>query len=309
MRSSSSLQIFKSLGKVLDQCVSDWKHDTGLPLDRLVPLVEKAVRHMSDEYHGGHPPEIPFECLVYRSAYLYEYASANAFAVEAVLNDDAEDQGLISGLLTSKLPISLCCLGGGPGSEILGVAKWIVRQQLGTTQLEVVIIDKCLEWRNQWKSVRDTLNTNFSAGSSISAQRRRLVVPKGFVKVDVIDPESAQLPPLVHGFDLYVVSYVVSHIYTDYGLSQFCKFMRSVIDSAPKGSKFLFIDRREPDWQTSVATLLGYPGIEISGPYFSSKDSPGDSQEEKTDLGVLFEHLNRFPRLGWDIFWVVGTKV
>ena len=127
--------------------------------------------------------------------------------------------------------------------------------------------------------------------------------------MDVIDPESAQLPPLVHGFDLYVVSYVVSHIYAPEDLSRFCQFMRSVIDSAPKGSKFLFIDRREPDWQTSVATLLGYPGIEISGPYFSSKDSPGDSQEEKTDLGVLFEHLNRSPRLGWDIFWVVGTKV
>ena len=311
LSSPSSLQIFKSLGKVLDQCVSDWKRDTGLPLDRLVPLVEKAVRHMSDEYHGGHPPEIPFECLVYRSAYLYEYAPANALAVEAVLNDDAEDQGLISGLLTSKLPISLCCLGGGPGSEILGVAKWIVRQQLGATQLKVVIIDKCLEWRNQWKSVGDTLNTNFSADSSISAQRRRLVVPRGFVKVDVIDPESAQLPPLVHGFDLYVVSYVVSHIYTDYGLSQFCKFMQTVIDSAPEGAKFLFIDRheREREWNKSVTTLLDHPGIEISGPYFSSRDSPGDPREEKTDLGVLYEHLNISPRLSWDIFWVVGTKV
>ena len=226
LSSPSCLQIFKSLGNVLDQSVSDWKLSTGLPLDSLVPQVKKAILRMRDVYHSGNRPEIPFECLVYRLAYLYEYASANAFAVEAVLNDDAKNQRLISSLLTSKQRISLCCLGGGPGSEIVGVAKWIVQQQLGTTQLEVVIIDKCLEWRNQWKSVRDTLNSNFSAGSSISAQSRRLIVPRGFVKVDVIDPESAQLPPLVHGFDLYVVSYVVSHIYTDYGLSQFCKFMQ-----------------------------------------------------------------------------------
>ena len=87
--------------------------------------------------------------------------------------------------------------------------------------------------------------------------------------------------------------------------------MQIVIDSAPKGSKFLFIDRHEREWEWVqwVTTLLDHPGIQISGPYFSSRDSPGDSQEEKTDLGVLFEHLNRVPRLGWDIFWVVGTKV
>ena len=316
MRSSSSLLVFKSLGNVLDQCVSDWMRDTALPLDRFVPLVEKAIRHMSDEYHGGHPPKIPFESLVYRSAYLYEYAPANALAVEAVLNDDAEDQGLISGLLTSKLPISLCCLGGGPGSEILGVAKWLVRQQLGATQLEVVITDKCLEWRYQWKSVRDTLNTNFSAGSSISAQRRRLVVPKGFVKVDVVDPKSAQLPPLVHGYDLYVVSYVVSHIYTSEGLSRFRQFMQSVIESARQGSKFLFMDRggeqRQDggvNWQESVRYLLSCPGIDISGPVRLVSKSPGDHREQKADLGVLYEHLGLEPRLSWDIFWMVGTKV
>ncbi len=316
MQSSSSLLVFKSLGNVLDQCVSDWKRDTALPLDRLAPLVDKAIRHMSHEYHGGHPPQIPFESVVYRSAYLYEYAPANALAVEDVLNYDAENQGLISDLLTSKLRISLCCLGGGPGSEILGVAKWLARKQLDATQLEVVIIDKCLEWQNQWRSVRDTLNTNFSAGISTSAQRRRLVVPKGFVKADVVDPQSAQLPPLVHGYDLYIVSYVVSHIYTSDGLSRFRQFMRSVIESAPQGSKFLFIDRggeQKQDgvvnWQESVRHLLSYPGIEISAPVGLASKSPGDHREQKADLGVLYQYMNLEPRLGWDIFWMVGTKV
>ena len=271
---------------------------------------------MSDEYHGGHPPEIPFECLVYRSAYLYEYAPANALAVEAVLNNDAEDQGLISGMLTSKLPMSLCCLGGGPGSEILGVAKWIVRQQLGATQLEVVIIDKCLEWRNQWKSVRDTLNTNFSADGAVSAERTPQFVSRGFVKVDVVEPASALLPVFRRGFDLYIVSYVVSHIYTSEGLSRFRRFMQSVIESAPQGSKFLFIDRggeQKQDggvnWQESVRHLLSCPGIVISDPVRLTSKSPGDHRERKTDLGVLYEHLDRAPRLGWDIFWMVGTKV
>ena len=307
--SPSCFQIFKSIGNVLDQSVSGWKQKTGLPLDSLVPQVKEAIQRISCEYFSGSRPEIPFDDLVYRSAYLYEYAPANALAVEAVLIDDDKNQRLITSLLTSKQRISLCCLGGGPGSEIIGVAKWVVRQQLETTQLEVLVTDKYPQWKDQWESVRDTLNTNLLADGAVSAERPPLVVSRGFAEVDVINPASARLPVLRRGFDLYVVSYVVSHIYTPEDLSRFCQFMRSVIDSASKGSKFLFIDRHEPDWKTSVATILNYPGMDISDlvPLFS-KD-PGDSREEKTDLGVLHEHLDIDPRLGWDIFWMVGTKV
>ena len=320
LSSPPCLQIFKSIGNVLDQCVSDWTLNTGLTLDKFVPRVEEAILHMRDEYYSQKRPEISFGDPYYRSAYLYKYAPATALAVEAVLNYDANHQRLISGLLRSKQRISLCCLGGGPGSEIVGVAKWIARQQLDATQLEVVVTDKYPQWKREWKFVRDTLNTNFSAGSAISAERRPLVVPKGFVGVDVIDPESAQLPALTRGFDLYVVSYVVSHIYTDDGLSQFRRFMRSVIDSAPKGSKFLFIDRGGVaneagvvNWQKSVRDLLNCPGIDISDPVPLFSKSPGDSGERKSDLGVLYKHLGinpmLNPRLGWDIFWMAGTKV
>ena len=314
--SPSSLQIFKSLGNVLDQCVSDWKRDTELPLDSFVAQVKKAILRMSAEYFSQARPKISFGDPFYRSAYLYKYAPANALAVEAVLNYDANHQRLISDLLTSKQRISMCCLGGGPGSEILGAAKWIVRQQLDATQLDVVITDKFPQWKDQWNSVRDTLNASFLADGAVSAERPPLVVSRGFVKVDVIDPASALLPVFRHGFDLYVVSYVVSHIYTSEGLSQFRRFMQSVIETAPQGSKFLFMDRggeQRQDggvyWQEAVRNLLSCPGIDISDPVRLTSDYPLDPREEKKDLGVLYEHLNISPRLGWDIFWVVGTKV
>ena len=301
----------KLVGNVLDFGVSDRTCDIELLLGSFVSEVKKAILRMRAEYRSQELPEITFDSLPYRTAYLYEYAPANALAVEAVLNDDAEDHGLISSLFTSERSISLCCLGGGPGSEIVGVAKWIVRHQLDTTQLEVLVTDKCQRWQRQWEPVRDTLNTNFLAGSAIPAKKPSLVVSGEFAEVDVIDPGFAQLSSLTRGFDLYVISYVVSHIYTDDGLSQFRKFMRSVIDAAPEGSKFLFIDRneREQEWNKSVTTLLDHPRIDISDTYFSSSNSPGDRQEEKKDLGVLYEHLDVDPRLSWNIFWMVSTKV
>ena len=80
--------------------------------------------------------------------------------------------------------------------------------------------------------------------------------------------------------------------------------MQSVIESAPQGSKFLFMDRggeqRQDggvNWQESVRHLLSCPGIDISDPVRLVSNSPGDRRERKTDLGVLYEYLDLEPRL------------
>ena len=304
-------QIFESLGNVLDQSVSGWKQKTGLPLDSLVALVTKAIQRMSCEYYSGSRPEIPFGNLCYRSAYLYKYAPANALAVEAVLNDDANNQRLISSLLTSKQRISLCCLGGGPGSEILGIAKWIERRRVGQVILDVLVTDKYREWDHEWKSLVRAVNSN-----RVQSLRALPTITGRFAQIDVEDPSDASYFGCGSGFDLYIVSYVVSHIFTSEGLSRFGQFIDPLLSAAPKGAKFLFIDRGGVannaggvNWQESVRELLSFPGIDVSAPFSLTRRSPGDSRERKTDLGVLYEHLGEDPRLGWDIFWMVGTKV
>ena len=309
--SPSCFQIFKSLGNVLDQSVYSWTQKPGLPLDSLVPQVKKAIQRMSCEYRSGNRPEIPFDNPLYRSAYLYEYAPANALAVEAVLNYDAQNQRLVSGLLTSKQRISLCCLGGGPGSEILGIAKWIERRRVGQIILDVLVTDKYREWDHEWKSLVRAVNSN-----RVQSLRSLPTITGRFAQVDVEEPSDASDFGCGSGFDLYIVSYVVSHIFTSEGLSRFGQFIAPVLSAAPKGAKFLFIDRGGVaneaggvNWHKSVRDLLSCTGMDISDPVPLFSNSPGDSREKKTDLGVLYEHLDIDPRLGWDIFWMVGTKV
>ena len=311
LSSPSRFQIFKSIGNVLDQSVSDWKLSTGLPLDSLVPRVEQAIQRMRCEYRNGDRPEIPFYNPVYRSAYLYQYAPANALAVEAVINHDAKNQRLISGLLTSQQHISLCCLGGGPGSEILGIAKWIERQRVEQVVLQVLVTDKYREWDHEWKSLVRAVNS-----IRVQSLGSLPTITGEFAQIDVEDPSHASWFGYGPGFDLYIVSYVVSHIFTSEGLSRFGQFIDSLLAAAPKGAKFLFIDRGGVpneagvvNWQKSVRDLLSCPEMDISGPYSSSSDSPGDPREDKTDLGLLYKELDIYPRLSWNIFWIVGTKV
>ena len=295
----------------MDQSVSDWTLKTGLPLDRFVPQVKEAIQRMRCEYYSGNRPEIPFGNLCYRSAYLYKYPPANALAVEAVLNDDAKNQRLISGLLTSKKRISLCCLGGGPGSEILGIAKWIERQRVEQIILDVLVTDKYREWDHEWKSLVRAVNSN-----RVQSPRSLPTITGRFAQIDVEEPPDTSYFGCVSGFDLYIVSYVISHIFTSKGLSRFGQFIDPLLSAAPKGAKFLFMDRggvvNNPggvNWQESVRDLLSRPGMDVSAPVGLTSRSPGDSRERKTDLGVLYEHLGEDPRLGWDIFWMVGTKV
>jgi hypothetical protein len=296
-------------GSVLDKSVASCRRDNNLQLETVVSKVKAAIMHMRQEYRSGECPTFSFEDYYYRLAYLYEYASANSLAVDNALSYVANKEGILDDLLDPGGKISICCLGGGPGSEIVGVAKRVVRQQRGITRLEVVVTDKYPQWAPQWKTVLDALNNHFSPSSASSANRSPFVVSRGFVKADVEDPGFARVAALRRGFDLYIASYVVSHIFNNEGLSRFRKFLGSVIDSAPKGSKFLFVDRGEVDWEESVTELLNHPKIEISGPFRSSRISPGDTSEEKSDLGVLYQHLGIDPRLRWNIFWVVGTKV
>ncbi len=309
--SPSCFQIFRTIGNVLDQSVSGWRQNTELPLDGLVHQVKEAIQRMGCEYRSGNRPEIPFGNHFYRSAYLYEYAPANALAVEAVINDDAQKQRLVSDLLASKQRISLCCLGGGPGSEILGIAKWIERRRVGQVKLQVLVTDKYREWDHEWKSLVRAVDS--IRGQSLGSLP---TITGRFAPIDVEKPSHASYFGRGAGFDLYIVSYVVSHIFTSEGLSRFGQFIAPVLSTAPKGAKFLFIDRGGVaneaggvNWHKSVRDILSCTGMDISDPVPLFSKSPGDHRERKTDLGVLYKHLDIDPRLSWDIFWMVGTKV
>ena len=191
-----NLQIFKLFGNVLNDSVESYSRGKHLTLETAVPKIEAAIQHMKREYRGGQCPDFSFEDDWYRLAYMYEYASANSLAVLDVLSSADKNNGISGSLLGTESKISICSLGGGPGSEIVGIAKWIARQQLEIEQLEVVVTDKTLQWRTEWKRVLDALNNNFRSGAVVSSSRSPFVVSRGYVSVDVEDPTRAQIQAL-----------------------------------------------------------------------------------------------------------------
>jgi len=79
-----------------------------------------------------------------------------------------------------------------------------------------------------------------------------------------------------------------------------------MVEHAAVGAKFLFVERGEDKWKAEIQRLADAVGLTL-GPFQPAK-STMDTDEEKTDLGQLFVDIGWHPRLGWNAFWVVGTK-
>jgi len=85
-----------------------------------------------------------------------------------------------------------------------------------------------------------------------------------------------------------------------------------MVEKAPPGSKFLFVERRENRWVKEIVSLSEEAGISISP--LKKTTTSMDTDEEKRDLGQIYFDVKNIlgrsydPRITWKAFWTVGTK-
>src|ERR1043166_422457 len=86
--------------------------------------IETAARHlssMSEQWFAGKKPTIAYDDPVCRWAYMYAHAAVNANIFERVLDRCKQHQKFSDKL--SEEEFSVLIFGGGPGTELLGLAK------------------------------------------------------------------------------------------------------------------------------------------------------------------------------------------
>jgi len=124
--------------------------------------------------------------------------------------------------------------------------------------------------------------------------------------IDITDTTKFEdLGNLFGNSDIFILSYVVSEVFDDAIKLQ--DFLSKMMEAAPTGSKFIFIERNEPRWierinimsEVAKLTLLSEPNL--TNTYMSF-------DEQRTQLGKLPEEIDWSPRANWNAFWVVGTK-
>jgi hypothetical protein len=302
-----SLYCFDIVGKVFGDWLNSITAQCEFTQEEIELRVNGCINKLRDEYFSNRVPDIPLSDQFLRWSYLYWAAPANALLFESVLKSDPGLQGFLGTLIQNHKKISVCCIGGGPGSEAIGLAKWTERQQLGQAQLDVLVTDKFPEWGKNWEAIQRHINTTLRKRQVAQSNALQLQVRGRFTHVDA--ENSSQANRIGEAFDLYTVSYLVSHIFSGSRLGQFNRFMRQVVSLARPGSKFVFIDRAASSdkWKGPIRAVAQRSGLKLS--QFRQvpdvQKGPGENESYMLDQGFDLPPVAQQR----DAFWVVGTKV
>src|SRR2546421_1258589 len=89
-----------------------------------------------------------------RFAYIYKYVTSHANIVFSAIEDSAELSALFD-----KEKVNVTCIGGGPGSDFLGVLKYVIRHHKNP-HLRCALLDKEEAWVDCWNDVDEKLSSD-----------------------------------------------------------------------------------------------------------------------------------------------------
>ncbi|WP_434300620.1 hypothetical protein [Corallococcus exiguus] len=278
------MKCFKVVQQVLDATYDEIPNKS----DKRDNEISNALKSMSDQYlnnlttSGG--PD--FDDPVTRFAYVYNYVPSHAHWLYELIDwsDDAKE-------VFTKPKIRLTCLGGGPGSDLVGILKYI-SQQDKQPMLFCEIIDGCIHWKQTWSDLAFNLGWKNTLHTDYSIQ-------------DVDDKKSWLTPTGISKSDIITISFFASEIF--HLGEKATKYLEHVFDKAKSGAIILVNDNNSPrfhKWIDKIAkdskldTLLAEAGTR----------KIYDRDESTLLVGQYKEKFKRNPRLQGNLFWRVFKK-
>jgi hypothetical protein len=219
-----------------------------------------------------------------RFAYVFRYVTSHANLVATLVRRSK----ILTDLLTQP-GIRMVALGGGPGSDMLGVLKQM--QSAGFAgKFSVQIFDREAAWSDTWEGVFDRVECGVRVSPS-------------FVTFDVSKPEVWRNINRFLTADLFTLIYFVSEVY---GIRDKAKpFFDHLLSRAKKGALLLYIDNNRSEFTDWFDGLLEEHGWEFCNADEEMIRIPND--EEKTDLGPYFKKFGH-PKITADVAWRIVRK-
>jgi hypothetical protein len=174
--------------------------------------------------------------------------------------------------------VQVACIGGGPGSDLLGVLKFVEDAGL-TPQLKFFLYDREQAWSESWSDVDDKL------GRKISTY---------FQPFDVTEAATYAQNSKYLNSDLFTFIYFASEIH---GLrDKAAPFFKQLFERAKRGAIFIYVDNAssvffqwfDKQWKgTSMEVIASSDDTALRLP----------NDEQKTDLGEHYLRMDGNPKL------------
>jgi hypothetical protein len=303
--SAPYIRYFQIVHDVLEENIAALVERSGKSRKDIAEGIKAQAAECSAQWFSGDVPAINYQNPLCRLSYLYAVVPATANLIQDIFaNDELREH--FRKVQKDKGTVSVCAFGGGPGTELLGISKWVeTTKPKEPIFLEYLLLDRVNEWLDSWMALKKQIESRFRKFYGKERQSWPLVVSGMFSAVDIKKPASLVNLGPIFDQDIYILSYLVSEIFANF--EDLRNFTQQIADNAPKGAKFLFVDRKGPRWKEEITSLAKQAGIKLSA--FNDTESYMDPPtEDVKDLGSLLKELGKYPKLTWKAFWVVGTK-
>lgn len=277
------MKVFELLSSVLEEL---WNEIEGTEAEKIA-----AVNAAIAEVRGGYknlisasapkPPD--YSQAVHRFAYIYMYTTCHAnlmvhaFAISSELRNLLEQEHL-----------TMACIGGGPGSELLGVLK--VREDWSKlVAVSCQLFDRAHQWGEAWIDVGQKLGTTITTSYQL---------------LDATDEDTWKTKTKYLKADLFTFVFFMSEVYRDRDAAD--SYFADIFARAKVGALFVFIDNNHSEFSGWFDKHASDAGLEVLESYEGHLQMPTD--EEKKDLGKFFGIFNCTPKLGSDVAIRVARK-
>lgn len=299
----SSINYFEIVRDIMVSKITNSSRKSDLTQEEIYRRIYEAIINNSQQWHSGKQPQIPYSDPYCRLAYLYHVVPANANLVEYVFRQDVELAQYMVEVESRQNCVKICVFGGGPGTEVLGISKSIDRIPIRDDSrpvhtLKFLLLDKVNEWFETWLALQEQIENRCN----------RVSIQGNCWPVDITDTSKFAHIGDVFGQDVYIFSWILSEIFDEHDLNALTNFIGIMAENAPYDSKFVFIDRNEPWLRQRVQSIAADIELELSA--FTPTRSNMDTDEQLHAVSDITDRLSgRKPKLKWDAFWVIGTKI
>lgn len=284
------MNCFQLVKTVLDDLYSEIYEVEGNSTDA---IIKRRLRYLSRRYEDLEDiaaGDIDYNDPATRFAYVYRYTTAHA----DIVFQHIRDLPILREAFDSNT-FTVGCLGGGPGSDILGILKFmsIYGSPENLSKLRCTTCDKEQTWNETWYNIDSKIENSFDFSASFH-----------FLQVDVTEGRSRTLAQKLSDVDLFTMIYFLSEVFIYREDAR--DFFEHLFALAKPGALLFFVDNSHQafyEWFDEVAIANGMEIVSHRDylPFQTGYD------EEKTELEDYYEKFGS-PRLKAQIVHRVYRK-
>jgi|GEM_PF-1342624 len=288
---------FKAIKNILDDATDSYSQDMGQSIDSICAKMGEHLQEMAKQHYED-DPVIAYNDPLCRLAYLYKHVAANATLFERALTHIDATNKVLKARAGKKLRV--CSIGGGPGSELLGLVKFLVRtakpKKFMPERIEFTIFDLVPQWGESWGQLANQAESILKEEGKSGSFDAPLIA-HNFYPLDITKKKSySDFAWLLKTMDLVIFNYVISENLES--LDDIAAALKLIAKKSDDDAALVFVDRKEysnriNDWLLTVLPSAGFMLTE--SPIFEKGTLDSEDQVDK-HLGDYPKKIGQTPR-------------